>query len=549
MISLIKKNIYLILLIVIFFVSVFLRFYKLGVNPPSLDWDEASTGYNAYSILKTGADEYGNKFPLTFRSFDDYKPPVYIYMDVPSIAFFGLSEVGVRFPSAVLGSLSVLLIYFLVKEIYNEFKEEKKEKLALLSAFFWGISPWSLQFSRAAFEGNVGLFFFLLAFWLFLKSLKNYKLSILSAFSFVLSIYSYHSFVLVTPLFIISCMWFFRKEIVSNYKYFLVSFILGILLLLPIGFSFLSSEGSGSRLSTVSIFTNETINPSIKELQYDKSQNNKIGELLDNRRIVYFLAVAKGYFDHWNPDFLFFHGDGGGQHHPVNMGMLYLWDLPFILSGIYFLVKNKTNKSLLLLIMFLLAPLPSAASTGTPHPVRAIAMAPPFSIFAAVGFYYFFQRLQSFKVKTFLALAVILLVINLGYYLHRYYVLTLFEESHWWQYGNKEALATAKSLENKYGRIIYTYYYDQPYIYYLFYNKIDPFWYQKNWDYQGNGKTERFRRVIGKYEFKNINWGEDNKLKNTLLVGTANEIPENAKGLIKTIYFINGDVAFRIVGT
>src|SRR5438094_6592309 len=105
--------------------SVFLRFYLLGSNPPSIDWDEASLGYNAYSILKTGADEYGNAFPLSFRSFDDYKPPVYIYLTVPAVAIFGLNEFAVRLPAAVIGVIAVIGTYYLVLELLYE-REDKR---------------------------------------------------------------------------------------------------------------------------------------------------------------------------------------------------------------------------------------------------------------------------------------------------------------------------------------------------------------------------------------------------------------------------------------
>src|SRR5438094_5460326 len=113
--------------------SVFLRFYLLGSNPPSIDWDEASLGYNAYSILKTGADEYGNKFPLSFRSFDDYKPPLYIYLTVPSIALFGLNEFSIRLPSAILGITAVMATYFLVLQILDSWQKKERETIALLS--------------------------------------------------------------------------------------------------------------------------------------------------------------------------------------------------------------------------------------------------------------------------------------------------------------------------------------------------------------------------------------------------------------------------------
>src|SRR3989338_5274337 len=143
--SMFKKNFFLILILT---VAAILRFYQLGANTPSLDWDEVAHGYNAYSILKTARDEYGYKFPLSFRSFDDYKPPIYTYLVVPSVAIFGLNDFAVRFPSALLGVLTVIFTYLMVLKLF------KNKNIALLSSLFLAISPWHLQFSRVAFETN-----------------------------------------------------------------------------------------------------------------------------------------------------------------------------------------------------------------------------------------------------------------------------------------------------------------------------------------------------------------------------------------------------------
>ena len=108
------------LLILIIFLAFFLRFYKIDEIPPALYWDEASLGYNAYSILKTARDEHGQFLPITnFAAFGDYKPPGYIYFTVPSIAVFGLNEFAIRFPSAFFGILTVLLAYFLTKRLFE----------------------------------------------------------------------------------------------------------------------------------------------------------------------------------------------------------------------------------------------------------------------------------------------------------------------------------------------------------------------------------------------------------------------------------------------
>jgi len=551
--ELIKRNFSNIIFLLIILVSVLLRFYQLGSNPPSLTWDEASIGYNAYSILKTGADEYGNKFPLSIRSFDDYKPPLYVYLDIVPIFLFGLNELAVRFPAAIFGVLSVIAVYFLTKEITFLFGE-KKQIISLIAAFFFAISPWHLQFSRAAFEGNIGLFFFIAGLLFFLKALKNGNFFYLSSILFLLSLYSYHSFRLFIPLFLVTILVIFLKRILNFKKQAIISLVIFLLFSLSIWNSFLGEiPGTGARLSMVTIFSDPTvINPSIERIDYDRNNNDLLGSIFHNRRIVYSLATAKGYLDHFNPDFLFIHGDGGVQHHAVDMGMLYLWDILFILAGIYYLLRKNNRFTLVIFMSFLLAPVAASITTGTPHPVRAIGMVLGLHVFAAVGVVFLWEKIMLLK-NLFIRISIILIIassllLNVFYYLHQYYTHTPIEYGYFWQYGYKEALNYAKENEKKFNNIIMTYEYDQPYIYYLFYNKIDPLWYQKNWDYNGNGTVDRFKRIIGKYTFRNVGYSKDFHVPNTLLIGSPKEIPDSAK-VIKTIKFPDGKTAFKIVKT
>jgi len=549
-----KKLITYIVLALIVLIGVFLRLYQLGANPPSLDWDEVSLGYNAYSILQTGADEYGNKFPLSIRSFDDYKPALYVYLDIIPVYLFGLNEFAVRLPAAIFGFLAVVVVYFLTKEILLGWEKKKQISVSLVAAFFIAISPWHLQFSRAAFEGNIGFFFFIAGLLFFLKALRNGSFFYVSIALFLLSLYSYHSFRLFVPLILLTLIIVFWRSILNFKRQAIISLIALFLFSFPIWNSFLGTGiGTSARLSMVTIFSDPTvINSSIKEINYDKNNNDYFGMALHNRRVIYTLAIAKGYLDHFNPDFLFIHGDGGVQHHAVNMGMLYLWDIPFILAGIYYLLKKFNWFVFVLLISFLVSPIPAAITTGTPHPVRAIGMVLGFHIFAAVGVIFFWEKIMLLK-NLFVRVAIVLIILicfmlNVTYYLHQYYVHTPVEYGYFWQYGYKQALSYMKENEAKFKNIIMTYEYDQPYIYYLFYNKIDPLWYQKNWDYNKNGTVDRFKRVIGKYMFRNIDYSKDIKIPNILLIGSPKEIPDNAK-VIKTIKFPDGKIAFKIIKT
>lgn len=550
------KNYKYIVLGLIFILGVFLRFYNLSGNPPSLNWDEASNGYNAYSILKTGKDEYGTFLPLSIRSFDDYKPPLYAYLTVPSIAAFGLNEFAVRLPSALLGSLSVLVVYALVLQVLKKHKGDGAFSIfkyttgiALISAFLFAISPWSLQFSRAAYEGNIGLFFLLVGVLCMYTFLQRPMFLIAASFFLVLSMYSYHSFRLVVPVFLCGFVILYFKEILKS-KYIAITSVLVFgLLVIPIYSSFLMSDGgTGSRLSMVTIFGDTPeLQKSIERLEFDKSHGNFLGYLFENRRFVYALAAVKGYLEHYNPGYLFLYGDGGVQHHAVDFGMLYLFSLPFILFGAYVLIRNTNRQIIILFMLMFFAPLASSISSGAPHPVRAIIMAPVFDIWFGVGLFIFLAYVLKMKTSfKYLIIGVISIcfIFNTLYYFHQYYVHTPREFGYFWQYGNKEAVKYAADNEEKYEKIIMTYEYDQPYIYYLFYNKIDPSWYQENWDFTKTGVSPRFERKIGKYEFRNINLGEDSKLQKTLLIGSPNEIPESKA--IKQIKYLDGKPAYNI---
>jgi len=546
-----SKKIYSLTLLIILCIAIFLRLYQLGINPPSLNWDETSIGYNAYSVLKTGKDEYGNFLPLSFRSFDDYKPPLYIYLTVPSVAVFGLNPFAVRLPAAIIGIMAVAMMYYFVKEVFDYANIAFREHVALLSAFFLALSPWHLQFSRAAYEGNIGMFFLFSSLLFFLRALKKPKNYIFFGIFFVLSVYSYHSFRLINPILLGVLLIFFRRQILKQKLLFFVSFSIILIFTHSMYTSFLYPQGAaGARLSMVTVFA-DPVKQKEAAVKVSLAKENKdyIGQVIYNRRFIFLPDIIDNYFDHFGFGYLFLHGDGGVQHHAFNMGMLYIWDVPFLVIGLMYLLRKPNKKTILLFSTFLIAALPASITTGTPHPVRAIAMMPGFHIFTSIGV----VIISTFILKSnkklgyiFMSLISFGLFINIIYYLHQYYIETPKVYGYFWQYGNKEAVVYAKKHEDKYKKITISYKYDQPYIYYLFYNKIDPAWYQSKWDYSKTGEVDRFYRKIGKYEFKMIDYPVDSLDKNVLIFASPSEIPENIDS-DHIIYFPDGRVAYKII--
>ena len=190
-----KNNLIIFLIIILAF---FLRIYKITSIPPSLNWDETSIGYNAYSVLKTGRDEWGQFMPVHFKSFGEYKLPAQIYASIPAIAIFGLNDFGVRITPVVYGTMTILLLYFLVFEIF------KRKDISFLSSFLLAVSPWHIQLTRASFESSFSLFWFILGVWLLIKGLKNGKWLVVSMIPFVISVYTYNTARVFTPLFYLS---------------------------------------------------------------------------------------------------------------------------------------------------------------------------------------------------------------------------------------------------------------------------------------------------------------------------------------------------------
>src|SRR3989344_8123081 len=121
-------------LLIIVLLSAILRFYKLDTIPPSLNWDEAGSAYNAYTIANWGRDEWGKFLPLIFTSFRDDKHPVHIYMTAPIVKMFGLSDFTARLSGAIVGVLSVIIIFFLARILF------KNDLVGLLSALFLAMS-------------------------------------------------------------------------------------------------------------------------------------------------------------------------------------------------------------------------------------------------------------------------------------------------------------------------------------------------------------------------------------------------------------------------
>lgn len=535
-----------IILLTIIVFAVILRFWQLGVNPPSLTWDEAAWGYNAYSLGIDGKDEFGRFLPVDYlESFGDFKPPVYAYLDVIPVKLFGLNEFATRFPSAFFGVLTVLITYFLTKRIF--WNSKSKETYSLLSAFFLAISPWHIMLSRAAFEANVATFFLAAGVWLFLVGIQDKKWHIVtSAIFFVISIYTFNTARIVAPILILFLGLAFRRKLIENRNQTFAAILVGILLILP-AIGFLFSPQARLRFKEVNIFSDIGVVQTANQ-QIENDNNAFWSKLLHNRRFGYMVSYLSHYLDNFSPEFLFIKGDGNPKFSTQDVGVMYLWELPFFIAGMLFLIRRKEGDWWIIPAWLIIGIIPAATARETPHALRIETTLPTFQIITAVGVIVFLSKLSNMKRKIskiqikylIFVTFFLLLIFNIIYFLHGYYMHYAREYSGEWQYGYKDSIAYVQSVEKNFDNIYIASDLGRPYIYYLFYTKTDPRIFRKDSEVRRNDFGFITVNRFGKYYFLNDGVKIDSKKgNNNIFIKTPGKVPKKANKL-KIFNLLNG---------
>ncbi len=550
-----NKKIVLFLIILLAFI---LRFYRLN-SYPALNADEAAIGYNVYSLLQTGRDEHGNSWPLHFQSFNDYKPGLFFYLVLPFVKFLGLNEWAVRIPGALLGVTTILVVYFLVKELgISAPRAGGREKLAIISSFFLAISPWHIHFSRGGWEVNAATFFITCGIWLFLKSLKNFKYFAFCLLPFALSLYTYHAARLVVPLLGLGFIIIYCRQLKAKLKPLLMAGLIAGVLLLPLVADLLK-PGAVSRATGVGLFADPGPLARINEQRGEHANyQGLLARVLHNKVVNYGLALTENWGEHFWGEFLFLSGDAIQRNKVPETGQLYLFDLVFILVGLLAIVKgSKGWKPVLWWLV--VAPMAAALTFQSPHALRAQNMVIPLTIISAYGLVRIIKWLKkNIKPQEVLIACYFLLIAfitwNFARYLHLYWVHVAKEYPFSSQYGLKELVSFVQDNAYKYDKVIVTDRYDQPYILFLFYLKYPPAKFQADHyltakDKFGFSTVQQFDKFyFGPIDFDQV----QPENPNSLIIGTDEEIPAdeeipNEANIIKKIYFPKGDIAFEIV--
>jgi 4-amino-4-deoxy-L-arabinose transferase-like glycosyltransferase len=555
-----KSLIYLLLVVIL---GAIIRFGALTWNPASLNWDEVSHGYNAYSILKTGMDQWGQKFPVfNFRAYGDYPTTLNLYLTIPFLILFGLTEFAIRFPHALLGTLTIVSAYFLTFGITN------KKNVSLLTSFLVAISPWYVFTSRFVLQSNLSVFLLITSAALFVNRDRNRYFFPISFFLFTLTLFSYHTTRIFSPLFIVGVLLIYKDEIKNKliYLFFGLFVILSAYILI--------NPGALARGNVLFLIDQSSVNQ-IESARNVSKLPSVITKLIYNRPVYFALKFSKNYINYFSPKFLFLNGGTQYQFSIPNRGLIYPVSLPFFYIGLVLLIVRTFKKSdeesfkkyKLLLLWLILSPIPASLTNESYTVLRATTMLPIPEILIAISLYWFVDMIPT-KVRSVTYIIYIMLVFVFAEsYFVNYFTKYRTDYSWSWQYGYKEVIDYVKDNYDRYDKIVVTKKYAEPHEYFLFYLKYDPTKYlndstkiafnQSNWFWVD--KFDKFY-FVNDWQVK-LNRPEISSIQNYFVTESKLEIdctnkkcilvtsPDNfPPGWIKlkTINFLDGKPAFEI---
>ena len=469
--------------------AAFLYFYKLDKIPNSLSDDEATVGYNAYSIMTTGRDEFGKPFPLAFRFFGAYTPPLYVYLVIPSIKLFGLTASSLRVLFGIATLVGVLVIYRFVRKLALF----TSPATALLAAFIFAISPWIIFYARIGYEVTFGYLLYSLGALFVWEGLDRRKLSMLGLVLLSLSTYVAHAERYLVPLFLFVISIFFRKELFSktNQKRLLIGAVILLLTQIP-NFFLMTTKAFWVKNATFD-------NPSLMVMV-----NDFVSQLLT----------------YLSPRALFgISPDINLQHTAPEIPLFYSWlIIPFLIGLYQVYLKARTTGGKFLLIFLLTAPIPGAFSGHFISIQRVLPMIVPLILIIALGLDFILQRV---RLMIFLPIFFLLTAFSLLLFWRSYWVLFPKERAAYWSYGVEQLSEIVRSKPET-TFVIDTARAPTTYIGFLFYLKYPPAEYQKQFSPEFVKRYYTNSPLAGSYKLANIElrpveWKRDIYVKQILV--------------------------------
>lgn len=468
------------LMLIILIVGIMVRVIGIGLMPNALNCDEASAGYEAYSILNYGIDRNGNFLPVFLVAWGSGQNALLTYLIIPFIRVFGLSVLSVRLPMVIISSISLIVIYKLLNKIGNK-------KLAIIGLSLLVISPWHIMKSRWGLESNLFPDLILLFVYMLISGLEsNNKLLYYSSFIIAgISAYAYGTSYYFLPVFIIPLLiMLIRKKHIKFSSGVISLGIVGVISLPIILYVLINTLGMNQ--INLPFMTIPVLDVNRYESITSIFSSSFVFESVKN--ILKCLSI------------LVFQSDGLAWNNIFPYGIVYVSSIVFTFIGI--IDSFKKNKIIelkynyLFNIWFIVSIVLSLIVP--PNINRLNIFMIPIIIYTIEGIYIVLELANNKKKVglTFTLMYLVMFILFLTQYCNQDY-----NEFSTFEAGLDKPIKYVKDINKD---IYITKSIKMPYIYTLFYTEYDTRDFVESVEYENEGAPFERVKSFGKYHFENI---------------------------------------------
>ena len=471
-------------------ISLGLNLFQKQTTQACMNADEAAHGYNAFSLLQTGRDEYGKPFPLRFQSFGEYKMPLYTYAIVPFVAIMGLTLDAVRTPNTLMSLLFPLAVYFLAVNVFH------KRSIGLLAAAITTASLGLHTIGRQGHEAYMSTAFLVVATAAFIRTLnkKAWLWTIVCAVTISLAMLSYQAARIYVVL-MLCILWVQTARRTFPWHQSLALTIVVALMFVP------DIILPPARVGSLWYFASEGLH--LKVLEYRMEGGSG---LIFNKATIAAYDILMRHLAYYTPQFLIERGDPNYRFGYPDMSALNPVIYLSAIIGVYHMIGKHHNRDYRLFFLFVAAaPLAGSLTWADVSITRALFLLPLMHVAAAFGIYKTIIGVRNNRKRY--GLVIISFLLLYGYFGLKSWQILLYhyparaEVARAQQCGYDQLGAYVQKNHSQ-KQFYITKQLGQPYIYLLFHLRYDPSRYQQTNhlsapDKYGFGQVD----VFDKYSF------------------------------------------------
>ena len=357
---------YMILLIAAVIAGVIVRVWQFGSVPAGFNQDGAMAAVDAKALADYGTDRFGMHMPVHLTAWGYGQMSALLsYLEVPFIKLFGLNPISARLPQLIMSLIGGVFFFLFVRDAFGK-------RAGVIAALFVAVNPWHILQSRWALDCNLFPHFFIIGLYFLSKGLNKKVFLYVSMIFFALCMYCYGISIYTIPVFLLGAGFYYliRKKLrlrdllisAAVYLFFAWPFIACMII------NFFKLPSIETPLFTIPFFEN-----SVRSNDILFFAEEPMKQLAENFKSLMNTTILQKHDLPWN-DVKFF-------------STMYIFSIPFMIIGIYALIREKSDGKMLAVI-FLLTGIWSGLVTKTVNVNRINIIYYALMILAVLGIKY-----------------------------------------------------------------------------------------------------------------------------------------------------------------